>query len=60
MYKLGLAAFLVVLEFLLARLTRLDMSRFLASPRSTSHAGNRGVRPALLQPGFDRLPSRWV
>lgn len=30
MYKLGLAAFLVVLEFLLARLTRLDMSRFLA------------------------------
>ena len=30
MYKLGLAAFLVVVEFLLARLTHLDMSRFLA------------------------------
>ena len=29
-YNLGLAAFLVVMEFVLARLTRLDMSRFLA------------------------------
>lgn len=28
MYKLGLAAILVVMEFLLSRLTRLDMSRF--------------------------------
>lgn len=30
MYKLGMAAFLVVMEFLLARLTRLDMSGFIA------------------------------
>ena len=30
MYKLGLAAFLVIIEFVLARLLRLDMSRFLA------------------------------
>jgi hypothetical protein len=30
MYKLGLAAFLVVTEFLLARYTQLDMSRFLS------------------------------
>lgn len=30
MYKLGLAAMLVVVEFLLARFTRLDMSRFLS------------------------------
>ena len=30
MYKLGLAAMLVVVEFLLARYTHLDMSRFLS------------------------------
>ena len=30
MFRLGLAACLVVTEFILARLTRLDMSRFLS------------------------------
>jgi hypothetical protein len=30
MYKLGLAAFLVTMEYVLARMTNLDMTRFLA------------------------------
>jgi hypothetical protein len=41
MYKLGLAAFLVVLEFLLARLTRLDMSR----PGNNCRPGNCSLEP---------------
>lgn len=43
-YKLGLAAFLVVLEFLLARLTRLDMSRFLAWHSANLASYAQGVR----------------
>ena len=48
MYKLGLAAFLVVLEFLLARLTRLDMSRpgpVVATPTGPARASCRGTAP---------------
>lgn len=43
MYKLGLAAFLVVIEFVLARLTHLDMSRFL-----TWHCANLSSYEELL------------
>ena len=42
MYKLGLAAMLVVTEFLLARLTRLDMSRLEKGARVTvNHTKHR-------------------
>jgi hypothetical protein len=47
MYKLGLAAFLVVVEFVLARLTHLDMHSCFPVPQSESR---RGVKTPAHEP----------